>query len=120
MTLTTTNNRPSSFFLPVTSPDARATISGPSDLYIKVGSAITLTCTVSQPAQPTTTTGGDAGTGSIVVEKKVTTNDIGPIHWYRGSALISPLDLYSDGDNTLDFTRRISMESHLGDTMRSR
>lgn len=108
----------SPFLLLVTSPDARATISGPSDLYIKVGSAITLTCTVSQATtQPATTAGADAGS---IGEKKVSANDIGPIHWYRGSALISPLDLYSDGDNTLDFTRRISMESHLGDTMRSR
>ncbi|XP_075151101.1 defective proboscis extension response 3 [Haematobia irritans] len=51
------------------SPDAQTIITGPSDLYVKVGSVITLTCLVSQPS----------------------IKDIGPIHWYRSEHLLTPL-----------------------------
>uniref|UniRef100_A0A1I8M5M5 Ig-like domain-containing protein n=1 Tax=Musca domestica TaxID=7370 RepID=A0A1I8M5M5_MUSDO len=50
------------------SSDAQTIITGPSDLYVKVGSVITLTCLVSQPS----------------------IKDIGPIHWYRGEHLLMP------------------------------
>uniref|UniRef100_A0A1I8PKZ4 Ig-like domain-containing protein n=1 Tax=Stomoxys calcitrans TaxID=35570 RepID=A0A1I8PKZ4_STOCA len=56
------------------SPDAQTIITGPSDLYVKVGSVITLTCLVSQPS----------------------IKDIGPIHWYRSEHLLTPLALNDD------------------------
>ncbi|XP_055920388.1 zwei Ig domain protein zig-8 isoform X2 [Eupeodes corollae] len=81
----------------VTPADSQAFISGPADLYVKVGSAITLTCHVKQPSS----------------------QDIGPIHWYRGPYIITPFAVHPN-DAAIDLSRRISMESQLGDILKSR
>ncbi|XP_055849470.1 zwei Ig domain protein zig-8 [Episyrphus balteatus] len=81
----------------VTPADSQAFISGPPDLYVKVGSAITLTCHVKQPSS----------------------QDIGPIHWYRGPYIITPFAVHPN-DAAIDLSRRISMESQLGDILKSR
>ncbi|KAI9578713.1 hypothetical protein GQX74_009287 [Glossina fuscipes] len=81
----------------VTPPDAKAFISGPMDLYVKVGSAITLTCHVKQPSSM---------------------HDIGPIHWYRGPYILTPFAVHPN-DAAIDM-QRISMESKLGDKLQSR
>ncbi|EDV94216.1 GH25011 [Drosophila grimshawi] len=102
------------------SPDAKAVINGPPDLHFKAGSAIILSCVVKQPS----------------------VKEIGPIYWYRGEQLITPLE--EDGnevempkdlqpgqlnqslnevlstDLQKEFVTRIAMESQLGDTLKSR
>ncbi|TMW54777.1 hypothetical protein DOY81_000010 [Sarcophaga bullata] len=81
----------------VTPPDAKATISGPADLYVKIGSAITLTCHIKQPSSA---------------------HDIGPIHWYRGPYILTPFVVHPN-EAAIDM-QRISMESKLGDKLQSR
>ncbi|ALC38701.1 dpr2 [Drosophila busckii] len=82
----------------VTPPDAKAIIAGPTDLYVKVGSVITLTCHVKQPA--------------------TSAQDIGPIYWYRGAYILSPFVAHPN-DVAIDL-QRISMESTLGEKLQSR
>ncbi|XP_049317336.1 hemicentin-1 [Bactrocera dorsalis] len=81
----------------VTPPDAKAMIVGPSDLYVKVGSAITLTCHVKQPSSA---------------------SDIGPIYWYRANYMLTPFVAHPN-EAAIDM-RRISMESNLGEKLQSR
>ncbi|KAI8125974.1 Zwei Ig domain protein zig-8 [Lucilia cuprina] len=81
----------------VTPPDAKASISGPADLYVKIGSAITLTCHIKQPSSA---------------------HDIGPIHWYRGPYILTPFVVHPN-EAAIDM-QRISMESKLGDKLQSR
>lgn len=81
----------------VTPPDAKAIIAGPSDLYVKQGSVITLTCHVKQPAS---------------------TQDIGPIYWYRGPYILTPFVAHPN-DAAIDL-QRISMESTLAEKLQSR
>ncbi|XP_065355378.1 uncharacterized protein LOC135949859 [Calliphora vicina] len=78
-------------------PDAKASISGPADLYVKIGSAITLTCHIKQPSSA---------------------HDIGPIHWYRGPYILTPFVVHPN-EAAIDM-QRISMESKLGDKLQSR
>ncbi|XP_046866616.1 zwei Ig domain protein zig-8 [Drosophila willistoni] len=82
----------------VTPPDAKAIIAGPSDLYVKVGSVITLTCLVKQPA--------------------TSAQDIGPIYWYRGPYILTPFVAHPN-DAAIDL-QRISMESTLAEKLQSR
>ncbi|KAH8412257.1 hypothetical protein KR009_000895, partial [Drosophila setifemur] len=82
----------------VTPPDAKAIIAGPADLYVKVGSIITLTCHVKQPA--------------------TTAHDIGPIYWYRGPYILTPFVAHPN-DAAIDL-QRISMESTLAEKLQSR
>ncbi|KAH8282224.1 hypothetical protein KR054_006277, partial [Drosophila jambulina] len=82
----------------VTPPDAKAIIAGPADLYVKVGSSVTLTCLVKQP-----------GTSA---------QDIGPIYWYRGPYILTPFVAHPN-DAAIDL-QRISMESTLAEKLQSR
>lgn len=82
----------------VTPPDAKAIIAGPTDLYVKVGSVITLTCHVKQPASAA--------------------QDIGPIYWYRGPYILTPFVAHPN-DAAIDL-QRISMESTLAEKLQSR
>ncbi|KAH8374238.1 hypothetical protein KR200_005081, partial [Drosophila serrata] len=82
----------------VTPPDAKAIIAGPADLYVKVGSSVTLTCLVKQP-------------GTSV-------QDIGPIYWYRGPYILTPFVAHPN-DAAIDL-QRISMESTLAEKLQSR
>ncbi|EDW04235.1 GH11687 [Drosophila grimshawi] len=82
----------------VTPPDAKAIIAGPTDLYVKVGSVITLTCHVKQPA--------------------TAAQDIGPIYWYRGPYILTPFVAHPN-DAAIDL-QRISMESTLAEKLQSR
>uniref|UniRef100_A0A6P4EH76 Hemicentin-2 n=1 Tax=Drosophila rhopaloa TaxID=1041015 RepID=A0A6P4EH76_DRORH len=82
----------------VTPPDAKAIIAGPTDLYVKVGSSVTLTCLVKQPA--------------------TTAQDIGPIYWYRGPYILTPFVAHPN-DAAIDL-QRISMESTLAEKLQSR
>ncbi|XP_034101522.1 uncharacterized protein LOC117566145 [Drosophila albomicans] len=82
----------------VTPPDAKAIIAGPSDLYVKQGSVITLTCHVKQPASAV--------------------QDIGPIYWYRGPYILTPFVAHPN-DAAIDL-QRISMESTLAEKLQSR
>ncbi|XP_017059353.1 uncharacterized protein LOC108100115 [Drosophila ficusphila] len=82
----------------VTPPDAKAIIAGPSDLYVKVGSSVTLTCLVKQPTS--------------------TAQDIGPIYWYRGPYILTPFVAHPN-DAAIDL-QRISMESTLAEKLQSR
>lgn len=81
----------------MTPPDAKASISGPADLYVKIGSVITLTCHIKQPSSA---------------------HDIGPIHWYRGPYILTPFVVHPN-EAAIDM-QRISMESKLGDKLQSR
>ncbi|TDG46456.1 hypothetical protein AWZ03_007112 [Drosophila navojoa] len=81
-----------------TPPDAKAIIAGPTDLYVKVGSVITLTCHVKQPA--------------------TAAQDIGPIYWYRGPYILTPFVAHPN-DAAIDL-QRISMESTLAEKLQSR
>ncbi|XP_067622759.1 zwei Ig domain protein zig-8-like isoform X3 [Eurosta solidaginis] len=83
----------------VSTPGAIAIISGPPDLYVKVGSAITLTCLVKQ------------------LSAKL---DIGPIYWYRAHYLLTPFIVHPN-EAAIDM-QRISMETKLGidDKLQSR
>ncbi|KAH8419256.1 hypothetical protein KR222_000343, partial [Zaprionus bogoriensis] len=82
----------------VTPPDAKAIIAGPTDLYVKVGSVITLTCHVKQPS--------------------TAAQDIGPIYWYRGPYILTPFVAHPN-DAAIDL-QRISMESTLAEKLQSR
>ncbi|XP_037711569.1 fibroblast growth factor receptor homolog 2 [Drosophila subpulchrella] len=82
----------------VTPPDAKAIIAGPTDLYVKVGSSVTLTCLVKQPA--------------------TSAQDIGPIYWYRGPYILTPFVAHPN-DAAIDL-QRISMESTLAEKLQSR
>jgi len=82
----------------VTPPDAKAIIAGPTDLYVKVGSSVTLTCHVKQPA--------------------TSAQDIGPIYWYRGPYILTPFVAHPN-DAAIDL-QRISMESTLAEKLQSR
>ncbi|XP_016964540.1 fibroblast growth factor receptor homolog 2 [Drosophila biarmipes] len=82
----------------VTPPDAKAIIAGPTDLYVKVGSSVTLTCLVKQPA--------------------TAAQDIGPIYWYRGPYILTPFVAHPN-DAAIDL-QRISMESTLAEKLQSR
>ncbi|KAM8716878.1 hypothetical protein ACLKA7_003707 [Drosophila subpalustris] len=82
----------------VTPPDAKAIIAGPTDLYVKQGSVITLTCHVKQPASAV--------------------QDIGPIYWYRGPYILTPFVAHPN-DAAIDL-QRISMESTLAEKLQSR
>ncbi|XP_017155325.1 uncharacterized protein LOC108164206 isoform X1 [Drosophila miranda] len=82
----------------VTPPDAKAIIAGPTDLYVKVGSVITLTCLVKQPT--------------------TSAQDIGPIYWYRGPYILTPFVAHPN-DAAIDL-QRISMESTLTEKLQSR
>ncbi|CAD6998887.1 unnamed protein product [Ceratitis capitata] len=84
-------------FVGITPPDARAVIVGPADLYVKVGSVITLICHVKQPSSVT---------------------DIGPIYWYRAHYILTPFVVHPN-EAAIDM-RRISMESQLGEKLQSR
>ncbi|XP_054742972.1 zwei Ig domain protein zig-8 [Anastrepha obliqua] len=81
----------------VTPPDAKAFITGPPALYVKVGSAITLTCHVKQP---------------------LSAPDIGPIYWYRANYMLTPFVSHPN-EAAIDM-QRISMESKLGVKLESR
>ncbi|XP_041451919.1 zwei Ig domain protein zig-8 isoform X2 [Drosophila obscura] len=82
----------------VTPPDAKAIIAGPTDLYVKVGSVITLTCVVKQPT--------------------TSAQDIGPIYWYRGPYILTPFVAHPN-EAAIDL-QRISMESTLAEKLQSR
>ncbi|XP_052851624.1 hemicentin-2 isoform X1 [Drosophila gunungcola] len=82
----------------VTPPDAKAIIAGPTDLYVKVGSSVTLTCLVKQPT--------------------TSAQDIGPIYWYRGPYILTPFVAHPN-DAAIDL-QRISMESTLAEKLQSR
>ncbi|XP_034666784.1 hemicentin-2 [Drosophila subobscura] len=82
----------------VTPPDAKAIIAGPTDLYVKVGSVITLTCLVKQPTP--------------------SAHDIGPIYWYRGPYILTPFVAHPN-EAAIDL-QRISMESTLAEKLQSR
>ncbi|XP_053958344.1 uncharacterized protein LOC128863273 isoform X2 [Anastrepha ludens] len=81
----------------LTPPDAKAFITGPPALYVKVGSAITLTCHVKQP---------------------LSAPDIGPIYWYRANYMLTPFVSHPN-EAAIDM-QRISMESKLGVKLQSR
>lgn len=81
----------------VTPPHAKAVIAGPPDLHFKIGSSIILTCVVKEPL--------------------ISTKLAGQIHWYRGDGLLTPLHNHP---NEANLSQRISMESQLADTLKSR
>ncbi|XP_055850766.1 zwei Ig domain protein zig-8-like [Episyrphus balteatus] len=83
----------------VTPPHAKAAIAGPPDLHFKVGSSIILTCIVKQPL--------------------ISTKLAGQIHWYRGDAILTPFNTHPN-EAFANLSQRISMESQLGDTLKSR
>ncbi|KAI8043756.1 hypothetical protein M5D96_005094 [Drosophila gunungcola] len=88
----------SDYGIAVTPPDAKAIIAGPTDLYVKVGSSVTLTCLVKQPT--------------------TSAQDIGPIYWYRGPYILTPFVAHPN-DAAIDL-QRISMESTLAEKLQSR
>ena len=71
-------------------------IPGPTDLYVKMGSVVTLTCVVSQGP-----------------------HDLGTIFWYRGSNVIQPLE-YHPNDVSLAYPQRISIETKWSEALTSR
>ncbi|XP_052864414.1 zwei Ig domain protein zig-8-like [Anopheles cruzii] len=76
--------------------EAKAIILGPTDLYVKMGSIVTLTCIISQGP-----------------------HDLGTIYWYRGSSLVQPVLLQSS-DPSLAYLHRISVELKWTEALTSR
>uniref|UniRef100_A0A182W7L9 Ig-like domain-containing protein n=1 Tax=Anopheles minimus TaxID=112268 RepID=A0A182W7L9_9DIPT len=76
--------------------EAKAIILGPTDLYVKMGSVVTLTCIISQGP-----------------------HDLGTIYWYRGSNLVQPIELHPN-DPSLAYPHRISVELKWTEALTSR
>uniref|UniRef100_A0A182YSE5 Ig-like domain-containing protein n=2 Tax=Anopheles stephensi TaxID=30069 RepID=A0A182YSE5_ANOST len=76
--------------------EAKAIILGPTDLYVKMGSIVTLTCIISQGP-----------------------HDLGTIYWYRGSNLVQPVELHPN-DPSLAYPHRISVELKWTEALTSR
>ncbi|XP_077287173.1 defective proboscis extension response 1 [Arctopsyche grandis] len=74
--------------------EAKARILGPSDIYVKAGSAVTLTCTISQGP-----------------------HDLGTIFWYKGTELVEPPIPHP---NDLSETARIRVDAEWTDALTSR
>ncbi|XP_050100180.1 immunoglobulin superfamily member 10-like [Anopheles aquasalis] len=77
--------------------EAKAVILGPTDLYVKMGSIVTLTCIISQGP-----------------------HDLGTIYWYRGSSLVQPVPLHPSDDALLAYPHRISVELKWTEALTSR
>ncbi|KFB46215.1 AGAP007759-PA-like protein [Anopheles sinensis] len=76
--------------------EAKAVILGPTDLYVKMGSIVTLTCIISQGP-----------------------HDLGTIYWYRGSSLVQPIELHPS-DPSIAYPHRISVELKWTEALTSR
>ncbi|XP_026476701.1 uncharacterized protein LOC113382677 [Ctenocephalides felis] len=74
--------------------EAKARILGPTDLYVKTGSAVTLTCVISQGP-----------------------HDLGTMYWYRGPNIIEETVPHP---NDLDTTARVSVTTEWTDGLTSR
>lgn len=74
--------------------EARARISGPSDIYVKTGSLLTLTCLMSQGP-----------------------HDLGTVAWYRGS---QPVVTSPHSENDVNGEPRIAVETEWSDALTSR
>lgn len=74
--------------------EARARISGPSDIYVKTGSVLTLTCLMSQGP-----------------------HDLGTVAWYRGN---QPVVTSPHSENDVDSEPRITVETEWSDALTSK
>ncbi|KAJ8945744.1 hypothetical protein NQ318_012066 [Aromia moschata] len=73
---------------------AKARILGPTDLHVKAGSSITLTCLINQGP-----------------------HDLGTLFWYKGDNILQPSEPHV---NDADYMRRLTIENHWIDGLTSR
>ncbi|KAJ8925908.1 hypothetical protein NQ315_009760 [Exocentrus adspersus] len=74
--------------------EARARILGPSDLHVKAGSSITLTCIINQGP-----------------------HDLGTVFWYKGDNILETSEPHV---NDADYMRRLTIKNHWIDGLTSR
>lgn len=92
---------------------------GPSDLYVKTGSIVTLTCVVSQ---------GPHELGTIYWYRGNTYKNMHSIiqnfnlisHLFLGSTILDPKASNHPNDATYDYPGRISVDTEWTDALRSR
>lgn len=75
-------------------PEPRAKIMGPSDIYVKTGSVLTLTCLMSQGP-----------------------HDLGTVAWFRDN---QPVMTSARSDNDIDQQPRITVETEWSEALTSR
>uniref|UniRef100_A0A6P7GHF6 Zwei Ig domain protein zig-8-like n=1 Tax=Diabrotica virgifera virgifera TaxID=50390 RepID=A0A6P7GHF6_DIAVI len=67
--------------------EAKARILGPSDLHVKAGSSITLTCLISQGP-----------------------HDLGTVFWYKGENILETASVRTHISDIVDYTSRVTIE----------
>ncbi|KAJ6649548.1 Zwei Ig domain protein zig-8 [Pseudolycoriella hygida] len=77
--------------------EAKATIQGPSDYYVKIGSSINLVCAVSQGP-----------------------HELGSIYWYKGSLHLDPKNTRHPNEATYEQPNRVYIDNEWTDVLRSR
>ncbi|XP_058446688.1 zwei Ig domain protein zig-8-like [Malaya genurostris] len=76
--------------------EAKALILGPTDIYVKIGSAVTLTCIITQGP-----------------------HDLGTIYWYRGTSTIKPTETHPN-ETSIAYPPRISVDLKWTEALTSR
>lgn len=76
--------------------EAKALILGPTDIYVKIGSAVTLTCIITQGP-----------------------HDLGTIYWYRGTNIIKPTETHPN-ETSIAYPPRISVDLKWTEALTSR
>ncbi|XP_055641823.1 uncharacterized protein LOC129778752 isoform X2 [Toxorhynchites rutilus septentrionalis] len=76
--------------------EAKALIVGPTDVYVKIGSAVTLTCVITQGP-----------------------HDLGTICCYRGTSIITPTETHPN-ETSITYPSRISVELKWTEALTSR
>lgn len=72
--------------------EAKALISGPSDLYVKRGSAVSISCVISQGP-----------------------HDLGTVFWYRGAAILQPQQHGERLRIDMDWTEALTSRLYIAD-----
>lgn len=76
--------------------EAKALILGPTDIYVKIGSAVTLTCIITQGP-----------------------HDLGTINWFRGTNDIKPTEIHPN-ETSIAYPSRISVDLKWTEALTSR
>ncbi|XP_072388686.1 zwei Ig domain protein zig-8-like [Diabrotica undecimpunctata] len=77
--------------------EAKARILGPSDLHVKAGSSITLTCLISQGP-----------------------HDLGTVFWYKGENILETASVHTHISDIVDYTSRVTIENQWSEGLSSK
>ncbi|XP_050505140.1 uncharacterized protein LOC114338195 [Diabrotica virgifera virgifera] len=77
--------------------EAKARILGPSDLHVKAGSSITLTCLISQGP-----------------------HDLGTVFWYKGENILETASVRTHISDIVDYTSRVTIENQWSEGLSSK